>query len=64
MKQGKEPKFWVTLVKLVLWAAALIILIGLGLYFSAKYSTYAPPSPDYSGPQWGISKDSPVRSSR
>ncbi len=63
MEREKEPKFWVTVVKLVFWAIVFIVLVGLGLYFSAKYSTYAPASGD-SGPQWGISKDSPIRSAR
>ena len=64
MEKEKEPRLWVTVVKLVFWTAVFIFLVGLGLYFSAEYSTYAPPSPDFSGPQWGISKDSPIRSNR
>lgn len=63
MDDDKEPKFWVTALKLVLGAIFLIVFFGLGLYFSAKYKTYAPegPPPDTS---WGISKDSPIRSNR
>ncbi len=63
MEKEKEPKFWVTVVKIVIWTIVFIVLVGLGLYYSAKFSTYAPPSGD-SGPQWGISKDSPIRSNR
>lgn len=60
MKDDKEPPLWVTVVKLVIGAVILIGLIGLGLYYTAKYNTYAPPTapPDRS---WGISKDSPIR---
>ncbi len=63
MDDKKQPKLWITALKLGLGAVVLIVLVGLGLYYSAKYSTYepeaAPPSP-----QWGISKDSPIRSNR
>ncbi len=63
MEREKEPKFWVTVVKIVIWTIIFIVLVGLGLYYTAKFSTYAPPS-DPSGPQWGITKDSPIRSQR
>jgi len=60
MPNDKEPKFWVTVLKVVASAIAIIAVFGLGLYFTAKYNTYAPdgPPPDSS---WGISKDHPVR---
>ncbi len=63
MDDDKEPKFWVTALKLFFGAVLLIVFFGLGLYFSAKYKTYAPggPPPDTS---WGISKDSPIRNNR
>lgn len=63
MEREKEPKFWVTVVKIVFWSVVFIVLVGLGLYYSAKFSTYAPPSAP-PGLQWGISKDSPIRSNR
>jgi hypothetical protein len=61
MANDKDPKFWVMVLKLVAGAVAILTLFGLGLYFTAKYNTYAPdaPPPDES---WGIAKDHPVRS--
>jgi len=59
----KDKKFWLRLLKLVLWAAALSALIGLGLYYTAKFNTYEVPGSDNSF-DWGISKDSPIRSNR
>lgn len=58
MDDDKEPKFWVTVLKLVLGAVVLIVLIGLGLYYTAKFNTY---EPEAAPPEaWGISKDSPI----
>jgi len=63
MEKEKQPKFWVTVLKLVLGAIIFIGLVGLGLYYTAEFNTYstpdAPPSTD-----WGISTDSPIRSNR
>jgi hypothetical protein len=63
MDDDKEPKLWITVLKLAIGAVLLIVFFGLGLYFTAKYKTYEPegPPPDTS---WGISKDSPLRSNR
>lgn len=63
MPDENEPKFWVTVLKVVAGAVAIIVVFGLGLYFSAKYDTYAPeaPPPDDS---WGIAKDHPIRHRR
>ncbi len=63
MDDDKEPELWVTVLKLVIGAVVLIALIGLGLYYTAKFNTYEPeaPPPDTS---WGISKDSPIRNNR
>jgi hypothetical protein len=63
MDDKKSPKLWLTALKLAVGALVIIVLVGLGLYYSAKYSTYDPKVED-SGPQWGISKDSPIRSNR
>lgn len=63
MSDDKEPKFWVTVIKLVIGAVVLIALIGLGLYYTAKFNTYQAPSSSGSA-DWGISKDSPIRSNR
>lgn len=59
----KDKKFWMTLIKLVIGAVVAITLIGLGLYYTAKFNTYEAPS---SGPStdWGITKDSPIRGNR
>ncbi len=63
MPDDKEPEFWVTVLKVVAGALAIIVIFGIGLYLTAKYNTYAPesPPPDDS---WGISKDHPVRDKR
>ena len=61
MDDKKSPKLWLTALKLAAGALVIIVLVGLGLYYSAKYSTYDPQVED-SSPQWGISKDSPIRS--
>jgi hypothetical protein len=63
MDDNKEPKLWVTVVKLVIGAIVLIAVVGLALYYTAKFNTYAPAEapPDQS---WGITKDSPIRSNR
>lgn len=63
MKNEKEPKLWMTVLKLFIGAVIFITLVGLGLYYTAKYNTYDPgvPASDHS---WGISKDSPIPSNR
>jgi hypothetical protein len=63
MDEDEEPKFWVTVLKLVAGAIVMLILVGLGLYYTAKFNTYEPEAspPDTS---WGITKDSPIRNKR
>jgi len=63
MSENKEPKFWVRVVKLVLWTIVAITVVGVLLYFTAKFNTYEPPS-STGGTDWGISRDSPIRSNR
>ena len=63
MSDDKEPKLWVTAVKLAVGAIVLIALIGLGLYYTAEFNTYSPGQADPSN-SWGITKDSPIRSNR
>lgn len=61
-KKGKdEPKLWVTVLKLVLIAVALIGGVGLALYFAQSLATSDP-----TGKQdpWGVIKDSPTRMKR
>jgi hypothetical protein len=63
MDEDEEPKLWVTVLKLVAGAIVLIVLVGLGLYYTAKFDTYKPAEepPDTS---WGITKDSPIHKKR
>ena len=63
MKDDKEPKLWVIVLKLVVGAVIFAALIGLGLYYTAKYNTYDPGSSKSDG-LWGITKDSPIPSNR
>ncbi len=63
MRDEKEPKFWIRVVKLLLWTVVAIALVGVLLYYTAKFNTYEPPgSPG--GIDWGITTDSPIRSNR
>jgi len=63
MRDEKEPKFWIRVVKLVLRTVVAIALVGVLLYYTAKFNTYEPPgSPG--GIDWGITTDSPIRSNR
>jgi len=59
----KDKKFWLRLLRMVIWVIVAITLIGLGLYYTAKFNTYEAPSSGGSA-DWGISKDSPIRSNR
>jgi hypothetical protein len=59
----KEPKLWVTVLKLSIGAIIFIIAVGLGLYYSAEFKTYAPPT-DPPVDSWGVTKDSPLKKHR
>jgi len=59
----KDKKFWLRLLRLVVWVTVAVALIGVGLYYTAKFNTYEAPGSDNSN-DWGISKDSPIRSNR
>ena len=63
MPDDKDKAFWKTVLKLALGAIALIVFFGVGLYFTAKFQSYAPPSTS-PAPDWGISKDSPIPGKR
>lgn len=63
MPDKYDKKFWLLLLKLVIGAIALITFVGVCLYYSAKYNTYAPPDTP-PAPDWGIAKDSPIRNKR
>ncbi|HEY8908253.1 MAG TPA: hypothetical protein VIM63_19730 [Rhodoferax sp.] len=61
MPDDKDKPFWKTVLKLTLGAIALIIFVGVGIYLSAKYNTYAPPE-TAPAVDWGIVTDSPIHS--
>lgn len=63
MSDKYDKKFWLLVLKLLVGAIVLISLFGIGLYYSAKFNTYAPPDTP-AAPDWGISKDSPIRNRR
>lgn len=63
MEKEKEPKLWVTVLKLVIGAIVFIGVVGVLLYYTAEFNTYAPPDKP-PGPDWGISTDSPIRNKR
>ncbi len=63
MPDNKDKTFWVTVLKLALGALAVMVFFGVGLYYTAKYNTYAPPDVP-PAPDWGIAKDSPIPSQR
>lgn len=63
MNDKFDKKFWLLVLKLVIGAIALIALVGMGLYYSAKYHSFAPPNTPSSS-DWGIAKDSPIRNKR
>jgi len=63
MSDKYDKKFWLLVLKLAIGAIVLMTLFGLGLYYSAKYKTYAVPDTP-AAPDWGISKDSPIRNKR
>jgi hypothetical protein len=63
MEKEKEPKLWVTVLKLVLGAIIFAAVVAVGLYYTAEFNTYAPPETS-PAPDWGISTDSPIRNKR
>ena len=63
MKNNREPKLWVTVLKLVIGGLIFVAFVGLGLYYTAKFNTYDPGNGNSDG-SWGISKDSPLPGNR
>ncbi|GAB4400167.1 MAG: hypothetical protein OHK0048_14940 [Rhodoferax sp.] len=59
----KDKKLLITAIKLTLGIVVFLILVGLGLYYTAKFQTYAPPEQPPKA-DWGIANDSPIRSNR
>jgi hypothetical protein len=63
MEKEKEPKLWVTVLKLVIGAIIFIAVVAVGLYYTAEFNSYAPPEAPPQ-PDWGITTDSPIRNKR
>lgn len=62
MKRNDEPKWWVTLIKLVIGATIIIGGVGMALnYVASKQEQVPAPAPKQN---WGIFGDSPIRSNR
>jgi hypothetical protein len=62
MKRNDEPKWWVTLIKLVIGATIIIGGVGMALKYVASQQEPLPtPKPKQN---WGIFGDSPIRSNR
>ncbi|GAB4213127.1 MAG: hypothetical protein Fur007_06730 [Rhodoferax sp.] len=59
----KDKQLLITALKLALGVIVFLVLVGLGLYYTAKFQTYAPPERAPT-PDWGIATDSPIRSNR
>jgi len=63
----KEPKVWVTLVKLIAIAVVLIGGTGYALYYVDQMQERAQPpglSSGFNKPDWGIVGDSPLKGKR
>lgn len=76
MKDDPEPKVWVTFIKLIAIAAALIGGVGLALWWASQRPVYSPAleqakeAAKATSPKsvptdsWGIVNDSPIRNKR
>jgi len=56
-------KLWVKVLKWALGIIVAVALVGIGLYYTAKFDTYRPGTGQTDN-DWGIFKDSPIRSNR
>jgi hypothetical protein len=62
MKRDDEPKWWVTLIKLVIGATIIIGGVGMALNYVESHQEKTPiPTPKQN---WGIFGDSPLRGNR
>ncbi|WP_294769141.1 hypothetical protein [uncultured Rhodoferax sp.] len=59
MQSNKEPRLWVTVVKLVVGLAVLIGGVGWALKYAESLQDEMPKPQPKSG--WGIFSDSPIR---
>lgn len=68
MPDDKKSIPWRKILKLAAVVIIFLLLVGLGLYYTVKFSTYSPEahSRGESKPagSWGITKDSPIRNQR
>ncbi|WP_296511207.1 hypothetical protein [Rhodoferax sp.] len=65
MASDKEPGVWLTVLKLVLGAAALIGLVWGALWYLEKYGSGPEMNPSLKPKMdWGIANDSPIPSRR
>lgn len=64
MASDKEPKLWLTILKLALGAAAIAGLVWLLLWYAANYGGESMTPPLKPKADWGIVNDSPIRSNR
>ena len=61
MSKQKEPKLWVTVLKLLIGLIVIVWGTGALLQWAAKYDTELPKP---GGMDWGIARDSPIPSKR
>lgn len=59
---NKEPKVWVTAIKLIVGLIVIIGGVGLALWYASDMDNGGPRLPGQD--QWGISHDSPLRMKR
>lgn len=61
MSKQKEPKLWVTVLKLLIGLIVIVWGTGALLQWAAQFDTELPKP---GGMDWGISRDSPIPSKR
>ncbi|MGQ0711447.1 MAG: hypothetical protein ACT4NV_17075 [Rhodoferax sp.] len=64
-KKDKEPKLWVTVLKLIVGLVVIIGGTGAILKWAAQFDSEPPVQTGPAGlSDWGISRDSPIRQKR
>ena len=65
-KEPKEPKLWITALKLAALALVIIGGVGFALWYLAQAQRFDDPNkpPNTPANSWGIAHDSPIRSKR